>query len=189
VRRYSPQFGSAHPYWVLKQTYWSDGAEHEYAENSPAGSGYWWCCMMRSHLSQINSHHVMRTPTLGAILLVEADLILRESRALLLSTLNLPVLKASSYCDTCRLPDSASISLAAISLLPCESEAQKVAAYVRRQWCSARILLLGTPKVEFDDPLYDEIVCPGFNPSGLLEASRRLLSSFGANFSPQNESK
>jgi len=74
-------------------------------------------------------------------------------------------------------------------LLPSEVETQKVAAHVRRQWNSARILLLGTPKAEFDDPLYDETVCPGFNPSGLLEASRRVLSSLGTNYSPQNESK
>jgi len=145
--------------------------------------------MMRSNLSQVHSHQPWRTPTLGAILLVEADPVLRESRALLLPTLKLPVLKVSSYCDTCRLPDSASISLAAISLLPSEAEAKQVAAYVRRQWNSARILLLDTLKAEFDDSLYDEIVYPGFNPSGLMEASRRLLSSFGTNFSPQNESK
>jgi hypothetical protein len=142
--------------------------------------------MLRSYLSQINSPHVR---TFGSILLVEADPILRESRALLLSTLNLPVLKASSYYDTCKLTESVTISLAAISLLPSEAEARNVAAYVRRQWNSARILLLGTPKAEFDDPLYDEIVCPGFNPSGLLEASRRLLSDLGTHFSPQNESK
>jgi hypothetical protein len=142
--------------------------------------------MLRSYLSQINSQQVR---TFGSILLVEADPILRESRALLLSTLNLPVLKASSYCDTCKLTEAATISLAAISLLPSEGEARNVAAHVRRQWNSAKILLLGTPKDEFDDPLYDEIVCPGFNPSGVLEASRRLLSDLGTHFSPQIESK
>jgi len=137
--------------------------------------------LMRSHLSQTHSHQPWQTPTLGAILLVEADPVLRESRALLLSTLNLTVLRTSGYCDTCLLQDSATVSLAAISLLPSETEAQKVAACVRRQWNSAKILLLGTPKAEFDDPLYDEVVCPGFNASGLLEASRRLLLSLGAN--------
>lgn len=47
----------------------------------------------------------------------------------------------------------------------------------------------GGSYAEFDDPLYDEIVCPGFKPSGLLEASRRLLLSLGANLSSLNESK
>jgi hypothetical protein len=178
------------PYRVLSRpVHGSNGAKHEYEENLFAGGGYWWCCMLRSYLSQMNSQYVMRTSILGAILLVEADPVLRESRALLLSTLNLPVLKISSYCDMCRLPDSTSISMAAISLLPSEAEAQKAAAHVRRQWSSARILLLGTPKAEFDDPLYDEIVCPAFNPSGLLEASRRLLLGLGANLFSQNESK
>jgi hypothetical protein len=142
--------------------------------------------MLRSHLSQINSQ---QGSTFGSILLVEADPVLRESRALLLSTLNLPVLKASSYYDTCKLTEAVTISLAAISLLPSEDEARNVAAHVRRQWNSAKILLLGTPKCEFDDPLYDEIVCPGFNPSGVLEASRRLLSDLGAHFCSRNESK
>lgn len=142
--------------------------------------------MLRSYLSQIKLPQVR---AFGAILVVEADPILRESRALLLATLNLPVLRASGYGDMCRLPDSAQVSLAAISLLPSETEAHKVAAHVRRQWSLARILLMGTPKAEFDDPLYDEIVCPAFNPSGLLDASRRLLLGLGANLSAQNESK
>jgi hypothetical protein len=79
----------------------------------------------------------------------------------------------------------ASISLAAISLLPGEAEAQQVAAYVRRQWSSARILLLGTLKTESYDPLYDEIVCPGFNPSDLLETCRRLLLGLGQTYRPK----
>jgi hypothetical protein len=142
--------------------------------------------MLRSYVSQINSPQVR---TFGSILLVEADPLLGESRALLLSTLDLQVLRASSYYEMCKLSEAVTICLAAISLLPSEVEAQKVAAYVRRQWKSARILLLGTVKSDFDDPLYDEIVCPAFNPSGLVEASRRLLSGLGAHFSPQNESK
>jgi len=145
--------------------------------------------MLSSYHPQINSHLAGRIPTLGAILLVESDPVLRDSRALLLSTLNLQVLKACSYCEACRLPESASISLAAISLLPSEAAARKVAAHVRKQWSAARILLLGTLKAELDDPLYDEIVYPGFNSSGLLEASRRLLSSIGANLPIQCASK
>lgn len=136
---------------------------------------------MQNSPYQINTYQVSRTPTLGSILLVEAEPVLRESRAQLLSTLKLPVLTASGYREVYRFPDSPSISLAAISLLPSEAEAQKLAAHVRTQWSSAKILLLGTLSGEFDDPLYDEIVYPGFNPSGLLEASRRLLFGLEAN--------
>jgi hypothetical protein len=50
-------------------------------------------------------------------------------------------------------------------------------------------IAFGHTKAEFDDPLYAEVVCPGFNSSGLLEAARRLLLSLGANISTQNESK
>jgi hypothetical protein len=145
--------------------------------------------MNQNSLYQINSYQVRRTPPLGSILLVEGEPVLRESRAHLLSTLDRPVLTVSSYREVYRLPDSTSIRLAAISLLPSEAEAQQVAAYVRTQWNSARILLLGTLRGEFDDPLYDEIVYPGFNPSGLLEASRRLLFGLEANLPEQQEHK
>ena len=64
-----------------------------------------------------------------------------------------------------------------------------VASHARRRWPSAKVLLLGTLVTELDDPLYDEVVYPGFNSSGLLEVSRRLLSGIGANTPIQHASK
>ena len=98
--------------------------------------------MLNSHLSQVNPL-LAGTPTPGAILMVESNPILRESRARLLSALNLPVLKVSSYSDVYRLAESASINLAVINLLPNEVDAREVAAHVRRQWPSAKVFALG----------------------------------------------
>jgi hypothetical protein len=144
--------------------------------------------MLSPYLSQINSYRAAQTPVKGAILLVEADSVLRESRALLLSTFNIPIQKAAGYCDVCGLSVSTSFSLVAISLAPNQDEAATIAAYVRRQSSSAKILLLGKLQSEFDDPLYDDIVDPWFNPSAFLDASKRLLLAIGANLSSQRES-
>lgn len=144
--------------------------------------------MLSPYLSQISSYRAAQTPVKGAILLVEADSVLRESRALLLSTFNIPIQKAAGYCDVCGLSVSTSFSLVAISLAPKQHEAATIAAYVRRQWSSAKILLLGRLQSEFDDPLYDDIVDPWFNPSAFLDASKRLLLAIGANLSSQRES-
>ena len=144
--------------------------------------------MLNSYSSQINSYQAIRTPVLGAILLVEADPAPREYRAHLLSTFNIPVQTAAGYCDVCGLSVSTLFSLVAISLTPSQNEAAKIAAYVRRQWSSAKILLLGRLQAEFDDPLYDDIVDPWFNSSAFLDASKRLLLAIGANLSSQRES-
>jgi hypothetical protein len=39
----------------------------------------------------------------------------------------------------------------------------------------AKILLLGRPSENFDDPLYDDAVNPSCNPSGIVETADRLL--------------
>ena len=112
----------------------------------------------------------------------------RESWAHLLSTFKIPIQKAVGYSDVYGLSGSASFSLVAISLVPSQDGAAKIAAYVRRQWSSAKILLLGRLQEDFDDPLYDDIVDPCFNPSAFLDASKRLLLAIGANLSSQGES-
>ena len=144
--------------------------------------------MLNSYSSQINSYQVTRTPVLGAILLVESEPAPREYRAHLLSTFNIPVQKSAGYSDVCGLSGSTSFSLVAISLAPSQNEAAEIAAYVRQQWPSAKILLLGRLQAEFDDPLYDDIVDPSFNPWAFLDASKRLLLVIGANLSSQRES-
>jgi hypothetical protein len=79
-------------------------------------------------------------------------------------------------------------SLVAISLAPSQEEARTIAAFVRRQWSSAKILLLGRLQSEFDDPLYDDIVDPCFNSSAVLDAGKRLLLAISTNLSSQRES-
>ena len=144
--------------------------------------------MLNSYFSQINSYQATRTPVPGVILLVESEPAPREYRAHLLSTFNIPVQKSAGYSDVCGLSGSTSFSLVAISLTPSQDEAAKIAAYVRRQWSSAKILLLGRLQADFDDPLYDDIVDPSFNPWAFLDTSKRLLLALGANLSSQRES-
>ena len=112
---------------------------------------------------------------LSSILLVEADPELRDSRRLLLSTLHHPVLAVGAYVDVCRLPPDSNCCLVAIDLTPSEHEAARIAEHARRTWPNAKILLLGRPTKDFDDPLYDDVVNPHFNPSGVIESADRLL--------------
>jgi len=144
--------------------------------------------MLSSYFSQLNSYQATGTPVLGSILLVESQPAPRESLAHLLATLNVPIQKAVGYSDVCSLSGSTSFSLVAVSLVPSQDEAAKIAAYVRRQWSSAKILLLGRLQGDFDDPLYDDIVDPSFNPWAFLDTSKRLLLAFRANPSSQRTS-
>jgi hypothetical protein len=143
---------------------------------------------MKSYMSQFNLSQGGRSPVLGLILLVESGTALCQSRAHLLSALSLPVQKAAGYCDVCGRSGGAPFSLVAISLAPNQAEAEKVVTYVRRQWSSAKILLLGRLSGDFDDPLYDEIVDASFNPSAFVEASKGLLRDLGATLSVHRES-
>jgi hypothetical protein len=141
--------------------------------------------MLKSYLSQLEE---AKMAARGSILLVEPDKQLCQSRALLLSILNLPIQKASGYSEVCSIPTSAVFSIIAISLNPREVEAAKIATYARGQWAAAKILLLGRLTEDFDDPLYDEIVDPNFNPAALVEAAKRLLKDLGANPPERSES-
>ena len=115
---------------------------------------------------------------LSSILLVEADPGLRDSRRLLLSTLQHPVLAVGSYADICRLPADSNCRLVAIVVSPNEHEAILVAMHTRRTWPDAKILLLGHPTEAFDDPLYDDAMDPSYNPAGVLASVNRLLGDF-----------
>ena len=123
----------------------------------------------------------------GAVLLVEPDSHLRQSRALLLSALSLPVHKAAGYSEVTSIWDGMSFSVVIISLAPSHVEAAKIAAHVRHTWPSAKILLLGNLTWEFDDPLYD-VVDPSFSTSAFVDAVKRLTGVGQANFSVRRES-
>jgi DNA-binding NtrC family response regulator len=112
---------------------------------------------------------------LSSILLVEPDPELRDSRRLLLSALRHPVLAVSAYTEVCALPADSNCGLVAIDICPNEYEASRIAAHARRTWPNAKILLLGHPSDDFDDPLYDDAVSPFCNPSGIVESAHKLL--------------
>jgi hypothetical protein len=142
--------------------------------------------MLKSYSSQVRE--IARTASLGSALVVEADVTLRQSRVLLLSTLSIPVQTATGYCDVCNLPVGICFSLIVISLNPDQGEAEKIAEYARRVWPVAKILLLGGLTGDFADPLYDDVVDPRFDPLALVNTSRRLLKDLGANLSGRHES-
>jgi len=112
---------------------------------------------------------------LSSILLVESDQELRDSRRLLLSALRHPVLAVSAYTEVCALPADSNCGLIAIDICPDEHEASRIAVHARRTWPTAKILLLGHPSADFDDPLYDDAVSPYCNPSGIVESADKLL--------------
>jgi len=139
--------------------------------------------MVTTSSSRFSSFQRTKKITLGPILLVDKDPELNQSRAMLLSALKISIEKAAGYCDMCDLSKRTSFSLIVISLSPDQDEAAKIATYVRGQWPSAKILLLGGLQGDFDDPLYDDIVDSSFNPSALVDASKHLLNALGANLS------
>jgi hypothetical protein len=112
---------------------------------------------------------------LSSILLVESDPELRNSRRLLLSVLRHPVLAVGAYIEVCALPADSNCGLVAIDICPNEHEASRIAVHARRTWPQAKILLLGHPSGDFDDPLYDDAVSPFCNPSGIVESADKLL--------------
>ena len=114
---------------------------------------------------------------LSSILLVESDPELRDARRLLLGALQHPVFAVGGYMDICQLPIDSNCCLVAVDINPSEHEALRIAFHVRRTWPGAKILLLGSPSQNFDDPLYDESVSPSYNPAGVIETAKRLLTT------------
>ncbi len=113
--------------------------------------------------------------SLPSILLVDADSELRESRKLLLSSLEKPVMALSMYSEMVGLPPDSNIRLVVVAIGSNELEVAHIAEYARRTWPKARILALGQAFDVLDDPMYDESVMPSCNPAGVIDAARRLL--------------
>ncbi len=116
---------------------------------------------------------------LTSILLVEADPELRSSRRMVMDSLQHPVLAVGGYQDVSSLPADSNCCLVAIDLRPSEHEARRVAMHVRKTWPSAKILLLGEPSRDFDDPLYDDCVRTLWSPLAVVEKARKLISTKG----------
>ena len=79
--------------------------------------------------------------------------------------------------DICHLPTDSNCCLVAVDINPSEHEALLIALHVRQTWPGAKILLLGSPSQNFDDPLYDDAVSPSHNPAGVIETAKRLLTT------------
>ncbi len=136
---------------------------------------YWGIPMLSYHSSPSSANRGATPQELCSILLVEADSELRFSRRLVLGSLGNPVLAVGSYREVCELPSDSNCCLIAVDLRPSEHEARRVAFHCRRTWPRAKVLLLGQPSEEFDDPLYDDAVGSIWNPAGVMETVRQLL--------------
>ncbi len=121
------------------------------------------------------THDRLMPLELCSILLVEADPELRFSRRMVMDSLQHPVLAVGGYQDVSTLPSDSNCCLVAIDLRPSEHEARRIAVHVRRTWPLAKILLLGEPSREFDDPLYDDSVRTLWSPLAVVETARRLI--------------
>lgn len=132
--------------------------------------------MLNQHLSNRNSIAEDLPLDLSSILLFEPDPVLRDSRRLLLSVLQHPVLAVSAYKEVCDLPADSNCGLVAVDIVPNEHEALRIAVHARKTWPKAKILLLGRPSEDFDDPLYDDAVSTFCNASGIVESAGQLLS-------------
>jgi len=132
--------------------------------------------MLMNHFETSRAEELV-PPELASVLLVEADPELRSSRRLLLGSLQHPVLAVSGYREVCCLPADSNCRLVAIGLRPSEREAQRIANHVRRIWPAAKIMLLGMPSQDFDDPLYDDSVETLWNPSVVIKTALRLIEA------------
>jgi hypothetical protein len=131
--------------------------------------------MLDASLLPVNAATGSDTNGLNRALLVDLEYELRDSRLLLLSSLHVAVHSVTTYTEVFHLNDAISFSLVVFNICPSDERASDIAAYVRRRWPRAKVLLLGTGCGCVEDPLYDDNVDPCCNPAGLLEVAQRLL--------------
>jgi hypothetical protein len=128
-----------------------------------------------SLLLPVNAATGLDTNDLEQALFVDLEHKLRDSRLLLLSSPHLTVHFVASYSEVFQLNDSINFSLVVLDIYPNDERASHVAAYARRQWPSAKVLLLGTGCGCVEDPLYDDIVDPCCDPAAVVQVAQRLL--------------
>jgi DNA-binding NtrC family response regulator len=131
--------------------------------------------MLNASLLPVNAATGIGTNDLGHTLLVDLEVEVQESRLLLLSFLHISVHSVASYAEVFRLNHAINFNLVVLNIYPNDQRASHVAAYVRRKWPRAKVLLLATDCGCVEDPLYDDIVDPCSNPADLVEVARRLL--------------
>jgi hypothetical protein len=108
------------------------------------------------------------------VLLVEPDLEVLADRSLLLSRSNYTVAPASGYREIFGLHSEIGFRLAVLNDNLGELALRAAAEFVRRQWPSARILILGNAQAALEDYLYDEVVNHQIQSKELLDTLARL---------------
>jgi hypothetical protein len=108
------------------------------------------------------------------VLLVEPDLEVLANRTLVLSRSNYAVAPANNYREIFSLHDEIGFCLAVLNDTLGEMALRAAAEFVRRQWPSARILILGNAQAALEDYLYDEVVNHRIRSEELLDTLERL---------------
>ncbi len=132
---------------------------------------------MQSQILQRNVVAKQSRDTVMPVLLVDPEPDLLDTRYRLLSSSHISVHAIGSYAEVYQLPELDCYNLIVVSIRPNLLQACHVAEYARHRWPQAKLLLLGENCGCFEDHLYDEIVNPCGNPSGLIQAAERLLES------------
>jgi len=108
------------------------------------------------------------------VLLVEPDLELLDDRTTLLLRSGYLVVPARGVREICEIRSVKQIDIAVLRISDGVSTLCCAAESVRRQWPTARILILGCAHNCLEDPLYDEAVESGFQPETFLRALAQL---------------
>ena len=81
----------------------------------------------------------------------------------------------ADYRELWVIPRHEAIQLAILHHTLSSFELDEAARLIRRQWASARILLISTGEDFLDNALYDHRIAPGASPEVLITAIDRLL--------------
>jgi hypothetical protein len=111
------------------------------------------------------------------VLLFEPDLNLIENRASLLLRSGYSVVSARGVREICEIRSVEQIDIAVLSVSHGAVTPSCAAESVRRQWPSARILILGCAHKYLEDPLYDEALEADFQPETFMQALAQLMEN------------
>ena len=110
---------------------------------------------------------------LSELLLIEPDPTVLSSRTLMLTQFRYRVTVAMSHKEVACLRGS-KVHLAVVSASLSPDNLRATAEFIRRQWTSARILVVGDAVPVLEDQLYDEAIDTTSSSDELLVALRKL---------------
>jgi hypothetical protein len=125
-------------------------------------------------LNPITPNNSTEKFTRTRILLVEPDLDVLADRTLLFSRSKYTVAPASSYREIFSLRSEIGFGLAVLNDSLGGVALRAAAEFVRGQWPSARILILGNAQAALEDYLYDEVVNHRIESKELLDTLARM---------------